>query len=171
MSMIQAFSGARRAMLAAVLLMACAIPASAQQQPSPAAVATASQILALKSAVKIFEPIIPGVIEQAKVLFLRTNPALQKDLNEVAAALRTEFTPRQTEILNEVARLYASHFTEQELKDALVFYKSPLGKKLIEEEPKILDQSMTFGQEWANKLSEQVLSRMRAEMKKKGHDI
>ena len=170
MSMIQASTAARRAAVAAILLLACAAPAGAQQ-PSPAAIATAGQILEVKNAMKLFEAGIPGVIEQAKVLFLRVNPALQKDLNDVAAMLRTEFVPRQTELTNEVSRLYAARFTEQELKDALAFYKSPLGAKLILEEPKIFDQSMVFGQEWANKLSEQVLSRMRAEMKKKGHDI
>ena len=42
----------------------------------------------------------------------------------------------------ELTRIYAAHFTEQELKDALAFFKTPLGKKLISEEPKALEASM-----------------------------
>ena len=44
----------------------------------------------------------------------------------------TELLPRRAEIHTEIARGYASQFTEQELKDVLAFYKTPLGKKLID---------------------------------------
>ena len=73
--------------------------------------------------------------------------------------------------MNEVAKLYAMRFTEQELKDALAFYKSPLGRKLLAEEPNLLDQSMKNAQTWADKLSEEVIAKMRTEMKKRGHEI
>jgi hypothetical protein len=53
----------------------------------------------------------------------------------------------------------------------LVFYKSPLGRKVVTEEPKILDDGFNRIQQWANKFSEEVMGRMRAEMKKKGYDL
>jgi hypothetical protein len=96
---------------------------------------------------------------------------LGKDLNEVAAKLHAEYASRSAEIVNDVAKLYASRFTEQELKDILAFYKSPLGRKLIVEEPAILDQSMKNAQVWAENLSQEVIAKMRTEMKKRGHDI
>ena len=96
---------------------------------------------------------------------------LAKDLNEVAARLRTEFATRSAQLLTDVARVYASKFTEQELKDTLAFYKTPLGKKLIEQEPAIMQQSMELGSNWADKFGEDVLPRFRAEMKKRGHDL
>ena len=124
------------------------------QQPSATALATAKELITVKGAAAIYRPVVPGVIEQAKGVFLRTNPMLGKDLNEVAGKLRAEYAPRGAEIVNEVAKLYASRFTEQELKDTLAFYKSPLGRKLLAEEPTILDQSMRNAQTWANRLSE-----------------
>jgi hypothetical protein len=42
---------------------------------------------------------------------------------------------------------------------------------LIAEEPKALDQSMTYAQDWARRLSDEVVVKMRAEMKKLGHDL
>ena len=69
------------------------------------------------------------------------------------------------------AKLYAARFTEQELKDALAFYKSPLGKKVITEEPAILNQSMDNVDAWGGKFANEVMAKFRAEMKKKGHDL
>ena len=69
------------------------------------------------------------------------------------------------------AHFYASHFTEQELRDLLAFYQSPLGQKSLAEEPKVLDQSMTYAGTWAENLSQEVIQAMRVELKKRGHDM
>ena len=156
------------ALLAAVVFGGSAI---AQPQPSAEAVDTARQIIALKGGENIFNTLIPGVIEQSKYMFEQQNPNLGNPLREVATKLRNELTPRQAELNSEVAKVYASRFTEKEIKDLLAFYQSPLGRKLILEEPKALDQSMTYAQDWARKLSDEVVVKMRAEMKKLGHDI
>jgi hypothetical protein len=159
-----------RAMMLALVLTTFGTTAHAQQ-PSAAAIATAKELIAVKGATALYEPLVPGVIEQAKGMFLQTNPTLAKALNEVAAKLKTEYAARSAEIINDVARLYASRFTEHELKEALAFYKSPLGRKMIVEEPAILDQSMKNAQAWADKLSQEIIAKMRAEMRKRGHDI
>jgi hypothetical protein len=170
MRFLHAFHRAiRLAAVAAVLALAS--PAAYAQQPSAAAVATAKEIVAVTSATTLFDPLIPGVIEQSKILFLQQNPALAKDLNEIAVKLRAELAPRFAELVNEVANNYASRFSEQELKEMLAFYKSPVGGKLLREQPQIVDTSLKFAQTWANSLSEQVIGKMREELKKKGHAL
>jgi uncharacterized protein len=57
------------------------------------------------------------------------------------------------------------------LKQILSFYQSPLGQKLIDEEPKALDESMAMAGTWADDFSQDVINKMRAEMKKRGHDL
>ena len=156
------------ALLTTVVLGGSAI---AQPQPSAEAVDTARQIITLKGGENIFNTLIPGVIEQSKYMFEQQNPNLGNPLREVATKLRNELAPRQAELNSEVAKVYASRFTEKEIKDLLAFYQSPLGRKLIAEEPKALDQSMTYAQDWARRLSDEVVVKMRAEMKKLGHDI
>lgn len=153
-----------------VLALASMAPALAQQ-PSATALSTAKELLAVKGAMSIYDPLVNGIVEKAKLVFLRTNPTLGKDLNEIAAKLRAEYSPRIAEVVNETARLYAVRFSEQELKDALAFYKSPLGRKLIAEEPGLAENSMKFAGGWAEKLAEEVVAKMRAEMKKRGHEI
>jgi uncharacterized protein len=158
-------------MLALGFALAVCVGAADAQQPSANAVAAAKELITVKGASAIYDPLVPGVVEQARRVLLQANPTLGKDLNEVAAKLRAEYAPRGAEILNEVAKLYAARFTEQELKDALAFYKSPLGRKLLAEEPTVLDQSMKSAQSWADRLSQEVITRIRVEMKKRGHEI
>jgi uncharacterized protein len=162
-----------RATALALCLLACGaqtVPAQTQE-PTPAAVALAKELIVLKGGNVMLDPVVPGVIESAKNVLLQTNPMLGKDLNEVAANLRKEFDPKRDELVTLMARSYAQRFSEAELKDLLVFFKSPLGKKMITDEPQIIDQSMSRTQTWANAFSEQMLARIRADMKKKGHDL
>jgi hypothetical protein len=141
-------------------------PLASAQQPAPAAMASAKELITITGTTTLFSPLIAGVVEQAKVLYLQQNPALAKDLNEIA-----DLQPRFSELTEEVARLYAANFTEQELKDILAFYKTTAGKKLLAEQPKIVDTSMKFAQDWATKLSDQVIGKMRDELKKRGHAL
>jgi hypothetical protein len=155
----------------AAALLAFSDLSVAQQPSSAAAIATAKEIVAIKGGDALFGSLIPNVIEQGKAMFEQQNPALGKDLTTVAAKLRTELGPRIDEVNTVIAKAYASHFTESELKEMLAFYKSPLGRKMISEEPKALAQAMNFAQDWARKFSEEVLSKYRTEMKKLGHDL
>jgi len=152
------------------LLLAAVSPAQAQQ-PTANAIALAKEIIIVKGGNAIYDPVVPQVVEQARGLFLQSNPTLGKDINEVAAKLQAELTPRTAELLNDGARLYASKFTEQELKDVLAFYKSPVGRKVITQEPVILDQSGSNVDVWANKLADEVIAKFRAEMRKRGKEI
>jgi uncharacterized protein len=170
MSVIHATKRAARLAAVAVALVAFA-PAAHSQQPTPAAIATAKELIAYTGSAAIFNPLIAGVVEQAKLLYLQQNPALGKDLNEIAEKLRTDLAPRFAELTNEMARLYATHFTETELKATLAFYQSPVGKKVLAEQPTVVDASMKFAQEWANKLSDQVIAKMREELRKRGHPL
>jgi len=110
-------------------------------------------------------------VVKTKDSVLQTNPMWAKDLDEIAASLLKEYQPRGEEIVDATARFYASHFTEAELKQILTFYQSPAGQKMIVEEPKALDESMIYAGNWGDSLSIDVMSKLRAEMKKRGHDL
>lgn len=147
-------------------------PAAAQTaQPSPAAILLAKQIMDLKHVKDLYNPLVRGVVIKARDTFMQTNFMWAKDLNEIAIQLEQKYAPRADELVDIAARAYASHFTEAELKQLLTFYQSPLGQKVIIEEPKALNDSMNAADKWADNLSLEVIDSMRAEMKKRGHDI
>jgi uncharacterized protein len=170
MSVTEAIKKAARPAALGIVLAAAGISAQAQQPPA-SAMATAKELITVTGATTLFTPLVAGVVEQAKNLYLQQDPSLAKDLNEIATQLRNDLQPRFTELTDEVARLYATNFTDQELKDILTFYKTASGKKLLSEQPKLVDSSMKFAQEWANKLSDQVVVKMRDELKKRGHAL
>lgn len=170
MSAIKALQRAVRPAAIAVALVA-ANPVVHAQQPSAASMLVAKQLITVTGATTLFNPLIAGVVEQAKLLYLQQNPGLAKDLNEIAAKMRKDLQPRFAEVTNQIAKLYATHFTEQELKAILAFYRSPAGKKMLVQQPIVVDASMKFAQDWANKLSEQVTAKMRDELRKRGHDL
>lgn len=160
--------GVRSVMFAASLLLSG--PALAQQ-PTPAALKSAGEIVKVTGALELFGPLVPGVVEQARLFFVQQNPTLLNDANEVAAQLRKDYEARISEVNTKVVEIYASHLTEQELKDILAFYSSATGKKFLMEQPKIVDESLKFAQEWANALSDEAIGKMREGLKKKGHKL
>lgn len=141
------------------------------QQPSPAAILLAKRIVELKGVDKLFDPLVRGVVQKVTDQFMQTNFMWSKDLNELDAQLQKQYAPRASELVDASARIYASHFTEAELKQILAFYQSPVGRKVIAEEPKALDESMAHAGSWGENLSQEVIAKMRDEMKKRGHDL
>lgn len=170
-----AVAGAARFALLAVALIALGEVARAEpklpSEPSANAMKIAREILDLKNSGYLFQPMVPGVIERVKSMLLQTNPTLKKDLDDVAANLRKVYAPRFNELMTDIAWLYASRFSEAELKEILTFYRTPTGKRVIEFEPKVFDDAMLGLPKWQEKLSEEVIARFRAEMKKRGHDL
>jgi hypothetical protein len=171
MSVLKALQTAARLTTIVLALVVAGPAAYAQNKPTAASMQLAKELITITGATGMFNPLIAGVVEQAKLLYLQQNPALNKDLSEIADKMRKELQPRNVELQNEISKLYATHFTEQELKEILAFYKSPTGKKMLIQQPIVVDASMSFAQQWANKLSEEVTSKMRDELKKKGHNM
>ncbi|MCK1541096.1 DUF2059 domain-containing protein [Bradyrhizobium sp. 147] len=145
--------------------------APAQPKASPAAIAAAKEILQIKNATAMYSGAVPGLVEKTKIALIQQNLNYQKDLNEVAPIVAQQLNGRQNEIGEGMAQIYASEFTEQELKDLVTFYRSPLGKKLIEAEPRAIGLSMAFMNSWAQNFSETVMGAFRAEMRKRGKEI
>jgi uncharacterized protein len=155
----------------AAALLGFAVGAAQAQNPTAGAVAAARELIQAKGGGAMFEPVVPGVVESTKNSLMPTNPNLTRELNEVSAQLRKEYEAKKAELVYEVAIVYAKHFTEQELKDLVTFYRSPLGQKMLKEEPVALDESLKRAQDWSIEFSETVMGRFRAEMKKRGHQL
>jgi uncharacterized protein len=167
----------RNVLVASAVLAALAIatPVLAQEpspSPSPAAILIAKQIIQIKdSKTSVYEPLVRGVIEKVKNQFMQTNFMWAKDLNEVAASMEQQYAPRADELVDAAARIYASHFTEDELKQILAWDQSPVGRKMMVEEPKAFDEALAHAGEWGQDFSDEMIAKMRDEMRKRGHDL
>ena len=111
---------------AAIACLAFAQDAHAQTaaaQPSAAAVALAREVVEAKGALNMFDSVVIGVIEYHKSVLLQSNPNLAEGPERSRNQASSEFAPRRANVHTEIARAYASRFTEQELKEILAFYK------------------------------------------------
>ena len=180
---MKSLSGSLSAAALAVSLALVGAPALAQQknapaatpvplkQGSPAAIAAAKEILALKNASAMYASAVPNLVEQTKNALLASNLNYQKDLNEVAVIVAKNLAGREKEIGDGMAQIYTNEFSEAELKDLVTFYKSPLGTKLLTSEPRAIQFSMSYMNQWAQNFADIINGQFRAEMKKRGKDI
>ena len=169
---------------AAGVLLALCMPAGAQQkqaapaapaptlkQCSPAAKEAANEILKFKGASSLYANVIPNIVLQTKESLLASNLNLQKDLNEVATIIAQGNAGKEKEIGEGMAQVYCNEFSEQELKDIVTFYKTPLGQKLLSSDPRAIQFSMAYMNQWAQQFAEVVNGQFRAEMRKRGKQI
>ncbi|HLG81629.1 MAG TPA: DUF2059 domain-containing protein [Bradyrhizobium sp.] len=165
-----------------VVLALAGGPVAAQQAPAqqqapalkpatPAAMAAAKEILAMKNAAAMYANAVPNIVERTKETLLQSNLNYQKDLNEVAVIVTQRLAGREKEIGDGMAQIYCNEFTEQELKDLVTFYKSPLGQKLLTNEPRAIQFSMSYMNQWAQQFADIVNGEFRAEMRKRGKNI
>lgn len=64
------------------------------------------------------------------------------------------------EAMPNLAKIYAEHYTPEELRELAAFYETPLGKKMLLVEPRILNDWEAFSRDWAKSLMAKVLCRL-----------
>jgi len=148
-----------------------ATPATAQNAPTPSAIAAAKQLLALKNASAMYAALVPNVVQRTKQALVQNNLNYQKDLDEVAVKVAHDLAGQEKAVDEEIARVYATDFTEKELTELIAFYKTPLGKKLLEQEPRTIQSSFEAMNRFAQKFAETVEAKFRAEMRARNKPI
>jgi len=153
-----------------ILLAASAVPALGQTPP-PDQLKAAREVIEVSGAAASLSNIVPVFMDEAKQTFTRTRPEIAKDLGEVLTAIAPEFEKRRDELMDEIAMVYAQRFSTQELAEIKAFYQSPTGAKLVKNLPAVLQQSFEKTEGWSRKMSQDIVARLRQEMRKRGHEI
>ena len=86
--------------------------------------------------------------------------------DEFWEAFRKEIKPG--EFIELLVPIYANNFEDSDLDGLIAFYRSPVGKRLVEKQPAILQDSMVAGQKWGEQLANRALERLN--QKKKDSD-
>ena len=67
---------------------------------------------------------------------------------------KVEFTSDvMSSLIEMLVPIYKKHFTDQDLKDAIDLFKTPIGKKISEKSPIIAQESMQASMQWGMELS------------------
>jgi hypothetical protein len=155
-------------MLAALLAISPLKPAIAQ---SPDAIAAAKELMVVMKATDQYKAIIPSLLKMMKDVIVQGRPDVERDYNLLVPVMEQAMNANIDEMLDKVAGVYARNFTVEELRDITAFYRSATGQKLVERQPDIMKESMAIGQQWGRSVGAELQSRMKDELRKKGHDI
>jgi uncharacterized protein len=66
------------------------------------------------------------------------------------------------DLVNMIIPVYAKHFSENEVKELISFYKTPIGQKMVEKLPLISQESFGIGEAWGKALGEKVVNKLKA---------
>jgi hypothetical protein len=160
-----------RALFIAVMMLAALAGTSSAQAPDKARIAAAKQMMKVAGSAAQFDQVMPLMSQQMSQAFKNLAPGSATEIDEVFRQLVPRFVARKGELIDQIAALYATEMTLDELNAIVAFYKSPAGLKFASVQPKILRESMTLGQQWGQRIGAEFAEEARRELKKRGIDL
>jgi hypothetical protein len=114
---------------------------------------------------QILDAMLPSVIEMAR----KTQPDISnEDLTTFMAMVREEMVKALPRLVDANACLYIEHFSREELAGIVAWYRSPLGQKVIAENPAIVKEALPLGRAWGEQAGRAAIQREIARYRSKG---
>jgi hypothetical protein len=141
------------------------------QTPSPDALAAARELIETMHAVDYLKSIVPAMMQALKPAIVQNRPQVERDYDAIAPLLLEGFNARMSDLIEQIAVLYARNFTADELREVVAFYRRPTGQKFVQKLPAITQESMVLGQRFGQSIGNEIRARMIEELRKRGHNI
>jgi uncharacterized protein len=172
-----------RGFLAALIFFLTPLSAVYADSPTSRSAVAQEIMVETKSAEKL-KSLLPLVFTKLRELFLVLHPQLQKEFDAVAPKVLAKAQNRIGELQLRIAAIYASRFSEPELKEILAFLKqpaesrdvaafkkAPTGMKYLNLRNEIQAESRRTGEEWGSKIGAEADEEIKRELKKSGAPI
>jgi len=157
---------------AALLLAAAAAPLSAaraQDDADPKKLALSEQLLDLAGSKAMIGQILDQVAPGLTQLIEQANPGKEAEVEDVMTHyVMPKMKDSLPEAMHECAAIYARHFSTDELSQLVAFYQSPIGRKLVQEQPQMGQELAGVGAAWARAAAVQAVRDYADEFRKRG---
>lgn len=167
--------GRRVALIFAVVLSAFAIGftayAAEPQEVPPERLALARQYVDLTDTGGIYEGTLVRTALNTLQTVTRTNPELAKPANAAIEKVLKSYREKKDELLDQFARVYALNFTDDELKQMIAFYSTPVGKKITKTSVAVNTDLQKVMQVFDANLQPEFYAKVRAQMKADGYNL
>ena len=106
------------------------------------------KLLRISGSSKLAEQVMAALIPQFKQL-----------VPDIPGVFWDKFSERLNvdDLLYAYIPAYDKYYTHDEIKQLIIFYGSPIGKKTIEVTPLLLQDTMAVGQKWGEKLVQEIV--------------
>ena len=164
-------SHARRVLIAVFLSVALGQSAIAQPKPSEDAMTAARAFVEASGAAAQFDQVMPLIADQMSKAFRSLAPNRASEIDETMAEVVKRFISRKSELIDEIAAIYADKLAVDDLREITKFYQSGAGRRMVEILPEVTRRAAAVGQTWGQRIGAEIASEMRRELKKRGIDL
>jgi hypothetical protein len=155
--------------IAALVVTATVLAAPGRaDEITPERMAAALEAVHSAKASKGFDNVLPMVTEKVQDQIIRLRPDLYKQITDTVQQQALKLIARRADLDNDVARIWANAFSEEELNAITAFYKSPAGLKFVDIGPKVIGESLQAVKRWSDRIGEELMEKSRADLKKQG---
>jgi uncharacterized protein len=160
-----------RVLCCALVLAAVSLSPARAADPSPAAVADARSIIISSGISRSFDGVVTQMLGLLERNVLSTRPEIKDKLHTTILQLIPEFMKTEVQVVDAAALSLAKRMTGDDLKATAAFFQSAAGKSYVEAQPAALQEIVAAVQGWQQKLSTDMMTRVRDEMKKQGVEL
>jgi uncharacterized protein len=157
-----------RSSIACLLFLAVAAAGPAYGQDVDAAKrAEIEKLLALTGALKLAQQMSSMMVAQLTNVLRASHPDLpQKALDVLPEEVNAVISDNIPVFKEMVIHIYAQHYTVEDLQGLNQFYSSKLGRKVLDNLPVVMQESVAAGQRWGASLGPEIGRRVQARFRK-----
>src|SRR5262249_28712636 len=149
------------------LSLICPGRAGAQAAPDPDPIVAAKELITAIRLPNQFKLMLPQMVQAMKPAVLAGRPQMEGDFDAITAVLLKTMSTRIDDLMDQIAPLYARHFTGDELRQLAAFYRTPVGQKILQTLPVLMQESGTIGQNWGRTIAGELQSQINEELRKR----
>jgi uncharacterized protein len=161
---------AAAATLALTLAFSAAAPVLAQEI-SPEALALARKYVDLTDKAGLYEATLATTASQTSKLLSSQSPDITDKIDAAIVKVLDQYKGKKDDMFNQFARVYAMNFTQDELKQIVDFYSSPVGQKLASSNQTVSASIHDVMRVWVYNFGTEFVSKVRAELKAEGYKL
>ena len=150
-----------------VLLLA-SVGAASAQTPSPDAMAAARTLVHTLKISDQYKALLPAILLSIKPLLIQDRPETEREFDTNAPKVAEgAYAPHFNAMVDAAAKVYASNFTVDELREMEAFYRKPAGQKLLEKSQAIGPQVDQIGRDGSRKAADDLRVKLAEIMRQK----
>lgn len=151
-------------------VFAIAAPAMAQEVP-PEQLALARQYIDLTDRASVYEVTLVEIGLGTLSQITSQNPELAEEADKAVGRVLATYQDRKSELLDQFARVYALHFSVEELQQIVAFYETPTGMKLAQVNNEVNNDIRAVLEVFTNNTRREFFAKVRTELRALGFEV
>lgn len=153
------------AIVGAAMVVALPIGFAGAQEISQSHLAAALAAAKASGATGGFDGALPLIAETIENQLIRDRPDVYEQIKTATIDAVVKMVPRRLDLDNEVARVWAKSFSEDELKDIATFFNSPAGQKYRDTGTKVVSDSFQVLSSWSDRVGSELTDKVKEALK------